>query len=141
MKIVRALGMQLCVAGPGAAQPVWGGSDSFYLAKRSAGVCRAMRYWAADGEAELEALGLRSLAVICSITDGAAVDAAMQQRIETCGRIDIPANSAAARGGGSLQGTGVVGAMPSLGRAEATEAAAREAPHGARRGHSSSTGI
>ena len=76
----------------------------------------------------MEALGRRSLAVIRSIIDGAK-----QQTIETGGRIDYPVNSAVARGGGLLRGTGFIGAMPSSGRAGATEAAAREAPHGARR--------
>ncbi|MXY94008.1 MAG: 3-oxoacyl-ACP reductase FabG [Caldilineaceae bacterium SB0670_bin_27] len=53
-------------------------------------------------KAEIEALGRRSLALTCDITDGDAVEAAMQQTIETFGRIDILVNNAGARGGGDL---------------------------------------
>lgn len=51
-------------------------------------------------QAEIEALGRRSLALTCDITDGDAVEAAIQQTVETFGRIDILVNNAGARGGG-----------------------------------------
>lgn len=51
-------------------------------------------------QAEIEALGRRSLALTCDVTNAEAVESAMQETLETLGGIDILVNNAGARGGG-----------------------------------------
>ncbi len=51
-------------------------------------------------QAEIEALGRRSLALTCDVTDSASVEAAMQKTLDALGRFDILINNAGARGAG-----------------------------------------
>ena len=48
-------------------------------------------------QAEIEALGRRSLALTCDVTDAQSVQSAMQQTVETVSRVDILVNNAGAR--------------------------------------------
>ncbi|MCY4091071.1 MAG: SDR family NAD(P)-dependent oxidoreductase [Caldilineaceae bacterium] len=49
---------------------------------------------------EIEAMGRRSLALTCDVTNAHSVEAAMQRTAEAFGQVDILVNNAAARGGG-----------------------------------------
>ena len=49
---------------------------------------------------EIEAMGRRSLALTCDVTNASSVEAAMQRTAEAFGQVDILVNNAAARGGG-----------------------------------------
>ncbi|MDE0197923.1 MAG: SDR family NAD(P)-dependent oxidoreductase [Caldilineaceae bacterium] len=51
-------------------------------------------------QAEIEALGRRSLALTCDVADSASVEAAMQKTLDALGRFDILINNAGARGAG-----------------------------------------
>ena len=51
-------------------------------------------------QAEIEAMGRRSLALTCDVTNAASVEAAMQRTAEAFGQVDILVNNAGARGGG-----------------------------------------
>ena len=51
-------------------------------------------------QAEIEAIGHRSLALTCDVTNASSVEAAMQRAAEAFGQVDILVNNAAARGGG-----------------------------------------
>ena len=51
-------------------------------------------------QAEIEAMGRRSLALTCDVTNAHSVEAAMQRTAEVFGQVDILVNNAAARGGG-----------------------------------------
>ncbi len=51
-------------------------------------------------KAEIEAMGRRSLALTCDVTNASSVEAAMQRTAEAFGQVDILVNNAAARGGG-----------------------------------------
>ena len=51
-------------------------------------------------QAEIEALGRRSLALTCDVTDSASVEAVMQKTLDALGRFDILINNAGARGAG-----------------------------------------
>ncbi len=48
-------------------------------------------------QAEIEALGCRSLALTCDVSDAHSVQSAIQQAVETVGRVDILLNNAGAR--------------------------------------------
>src|SRR5579862_377863 len=79
--------------------PAMGRDFALALAATGADVCVAARSEAVIGEvaAEIMALGRRSLAVTCDVSDSAQIDDLVERTVHELGRLDVMCNHAAGR--------------------------------------------